>query len=159
VPIPRPHLIRIDSSERAFLVKDPHLWYWTVNKKASLPFQPVSCSIHPCHGVSMRRRNERGHRPLDGGAHLLTSARRQVGQLVCSCCRRLAWGTATGSGNGAGLRCLHLSALVRYETWSAISSPSIMHQFLGRSCLIYCGTEESPRRLETSPTICAALNE
>ena len=44
---------------RDFVVKDPHLWYWTRLQKPISSFQPVSCSIRPFHGVSADRRNRR----------------------------------------------------------------------------------------------------
>jgi hypothetical protein len=44
---------------RNFVVKGSHLWYQTDLQKTSSPFQPVSCSIRPFHGVSMQRRSKR----------------------------------------------------------------------------------------------------
>ena len=69
------------------------------------------------------------HHALNGGAQLLTSARRQLGQWLCSYHRPLARGTTSDSGTVAWPSQQDRSQLFRFETYTVLSQPLLYTNF------------------------------
>jgi hypothetical protein len=107
----------------------------------SSPFQPASCSIFLSFGGSTDRPKKRA--PPSPKRWRLTPDLRPATSWAVDPLVLPALGGALPPALvlGLGPRCLHRYAFVRYETCTALSSPSTIHQFLGRCCLTYCDTE------------------